>query len=155
MSIEIPVYPEDVSAAFLSELVGELRPGVTVEAVDVVAVKGYGDADTSHSVSTSTQVSFEVRYSGAGHEELPTRLLAKMPIPDEVECANPELGPLVTTRLPSGCRGDACVARTSGEPNRQMQTLRGSRHTGEACLAPTHPSVSAPIPDPGRSRGGE
>ena len=94
MSIEIPVYPEDVSAAFLSELVGELRPGVTVAAVDVVAVRGYGDADTSHSVSTSTQVSFEVRYGGAGHEGLPTRLLAKMPIPDEVECANPELGPL-------------------------------------------------------------
>ncbi|MCY4428368.1 MAG: aminoglycoside phosphotransferase family protein [Halieaceae bacterium] len=94
MSIEIPVYPEDVSAIFLSELVGELRPGVTVEAVDVLAVRGYGDADTSHSVSTSTQVSFEVRYGGAAHEELPTRLLAKMPIPNEVECANPELGPL-------------------------------------------------------------
>ena len=59
MSKEIPVYPEDVSAAFLSELAGELRPGVTVEAVDVIAVRGYGDVDTSHSVSTSTQVSFE------------------------------------------------------------------------------------------------
>ena len=58
MSSEIPVRPQDVSAAFLSELVGELRPGVTVETVDIVGVKGYGEADTTHSVSTSTQATF-------------------------------------------------------------------------------------------------
>ena len=61
----------------------------------------------------------------------------------------------VTTHAPTGCRGDACVARTAGGPNHLMQTLRGPRHTGEACLAPTHPHVGAQMPGPGRSREGE
>ena len=35
-----------------------------------------------------------------------------------------------------------------------MQALRGPRHMGEACLAPTYPPAGALIPNPGRSRGG-
>jgi len=94
MTSDIPLLPEDVSRQFIDELVKELRPGISVESVAVAEVKNYGDADNSASVSTSTQVSIDVAFSGEGADLLPKRLLAKMPIPEGVECANPELGPL-------------------------------------------------------------
>lgn len=94
MTLAIPVHPQDISREFIDELVAALRPGVRVDSVRVAAVKNYGDADNSGSVSTSTQVKLEVTYSGNGAEGLPKHLLAKMTIPQGVECANPELGPL-------------------------------------------------------------
>ena len=63
--------------------------------------------------------------------------------------------PFVTTRAPSGCEGDTCAARTSGEPNRQMQTLCGLRLTDEACLAPAHPFVGAPNSRPRTEQKGQ
>jgi hypothetical protein len=94
----MPIYPQDLTPAFLSELVGELRPGLSVEAVDITKIRNYGEADNATSVSTSVQVAMNVRYKGPS-EGLPTRLLAKMSIPDSVACSNPELDPLFRNEI--------------------------------------------------------
>lgn len=93
MSLKMPVYAEDLTPAFLTGLVADMYPGVAVEAVDVVQVRNYGDADPEFSVSTSAQVRLKVTYGGTGHESLPTELLAKMSFPERIGAANPELDP--------------------------------------------------------------
>ena len=81
MSMTMPVHPEDLTSAVLTELVDELRPGLTVEEVNVVDVNNYGTADNATSVSTSARVTLDVRYGGQQPPDLPTRLIAKMSIP--------------------------------------------------------------------------
>jgi hypothetical protein len=56
MSLQIPTHANGITPAFLSELVGELRPGVTVKSAEIVKIKNYGEADNTGSVSTSVQV---------------------------------------------------------------------------------------------------
>jgi hypothetical protein len=75
----------------VNELVGELRPGVTVVSSKIVGVKSYGDADNAGSVSTSAQVKLDLKYGGRSFESLPTRLLAKISFPDDLDCSNPVL----------------------------------------------------------------
>lgn len=99
MPSQIPATPEEISRDFIDELVKELRPGIDVDSVAVTEVKNYGDADTSASVSTSIQVRMEVGFRGDGAQHLPTRLLAKMSIPEDADCANPELGPLIDNEI--------------------------------------------------------
>jgi thiamine kinase-like enzyme len=99
MTRPVPIYPKDITAGFLSELVGELRPGVTIDSVDIVKVKNYGDADNATSVSTSVQVSLDVRYGRGAPRHLPTRLLTKIAIPNDVDCSNPELDALFKNEI--------------------------------------------------------
>jgi thiamine kinase-like enzyme len=99
MTHAIPMHPKDITAGFLSELVGEVRPGVSVESVDVVKVKKYGEADTASSVSTSVQATLEVRYGPGAPRSLPARLLAKIAIPNDVDCSNPELDALFKNEI--------------------------------------------------------
>jgi len=87
----IPVTPDDLTPALLTELVGALRPGVTVEEVDVISAKNYGDANNAASVSTSSQVKVRVRYGGTGGENLPRDLLIKMSFPEIRGASNPDL----------------------------------------------------------------
>jgi thiamine kinase-like enzyme len=95
----MPIQPRDLTPGFLSELVGELRPGVTVESADIVKVRNYGEADNANSVSTSVQITLDVRYGHGASPGLPSRLLAKMAIPGGVECSNPELDPLFKNEI--------------------------------------------------------
>jgi len=99
MNYAIPAHPEEISREFIDSLVSELRPGVRVDEVNVTRVKHYGDAGSDGSVSTSIQVAMDLCYSGIGAADLPTKVLAKMSIPDEAECANPELGPLIENEI--------------------------------------------------------
>ena len=91
MSHKMPIVADDLTPALLSELVGELRPGVTVEEVDVMGVRNYGDADSAKSVSTSSQVQIHVRYGGVDFDSLPQELLVKMSFPEGRGSSNPEL----------------------------------------------------------------
>jgi aminoglycoside phosphotransferase (APT) family kinase protein len=90
----MPSRPSDLTPAFLSELISELHSGVVVESADITAVRNYGGADRAKSVSTSTQVSLQVRYREPVPPSLPTRLFAKMSIPDDVARPFPSLAPL-------------------------------------------------------------
>src|SRR5215472_4877996 len=94
MTTHMPSRPSDLTPAFLSELISELHAGVVVESADITAVRNYGEADRAKSVSTSTQVSLQVRYREPVPASLPTRLFAKMSIPDEVARPFPPLAPL-------------------------------------------------------------
>jgi hypothetical protein len=99
MNIQMPMQPEELTAAFVSKLVHELRPGVTVETVDIENVRSYGEADNANSVSTSTQVKFNVRYGKGAPSSLTKRFLAKMSIPADVECSNPVLDALFENEI--------------------------------------------------------
>jgi Ecdysteroid kinase-like family len=90
---QIPVHAQDITAPFISDLVSEMYPGVTVESADIIQIRTYGDADPDFSVSTSAQVRMDVTYGGAGYDALPTSLLAKMSFPQRVGDSNPELDP--------------------------------------------------------------
>jgi hypothetical protein len=91
MALKMPERPEDLSAAYLNELVGDLRPGLQVISADIVGIKSYGDADNLASVSTSAQVKLDVRYGGRSFPHLPQKLLAKVSFADDVGCSNPIL----------------------------------------------------------------
>ena len=91
MPFSMPVSPQELTPALLTELAGELRPGLGIDAVDIVDIKSYGDADNNVSVSTSARVTIDVRYGPGAPASLPTRLLAKMSIPEDAECSNPPL----------------------------------------------------------------
>jgi hypothetical protein len=91
MAPSIPKRPEDLSAAHLNELVGVLRPGLTVVSADITDIKSYGDADNAASVSTSAQVKLDVRYGGRQYPRLPPKILAKVSFPDDIACSNPIL----------------------------------------------------------------
>jgi hypothetical protein len=91
MLLKMPQRPEDLSAAYLNELAGELRPGLRVTSAQIVSIKSYGDADNSGSVSTSAQVKLDVRYAGRISANLPQKLLAKVSFPDDIGCSNPIL----------------------------------------------------------------
>jgi Phosphotransferase enzyme family len=91
MSQKMPVVAEDLTPSFLTELVGELRPGLTVEDVEVISARNYGDADNAKSVSTSSQIRIRVRYGGKGWESLPDVLLVKMSFPEIRGASNPDL----------------------------------------------------------------
>jgi thiamine kinase-like enzyme len=99
MAFSMPTKPEEITPEFLSDLVREIRPGVGVESARIVKVKNYGDADNTASVSTSVQVALEVGYAGSAAKSLPTRLLAKMSIGEDVECSNPNLDPLFMNEI--------------------------------------------------------
>ncbi|MET0985091.1 MAG: phosphotransferase [Steroidobacteraceae bacterium] len=94
---EMPVKPEGLIPQFLTPLVSSLHPGLGIREAKVVNVKSYGEANNEASVSTSTQVTLDVRYDRA--TQLPTRLLVKMSIPEDVLCSNPELGPLFVNEI--------------------------------------------------------
>jgi len=91
MPLQMPARPQDLSTAYVNELVGELRPGVTVESAVITGIRSYGDADNATSVSTSAQVKLDVRYGGVGHASLPRKLLAKVSFPDDLGSSNPIL----------------------------------------------------------------
>lgn len=91
MTNHIAMYPDDLTPAYLTGLVQELRPGLTVEAAEIKAVKTYGDADPAAPVSTSARVSLNVRYGGERSEALPTQIIAKISFPDDLPVDNPEL----------------------------------------------------------------
>ena len=91
MPLPIPARPQDMTPAFVNELVSELRPGLTVESADILGIKSYGDADNAASVSTSAQVRLAVRYGGSGSEGLPDTLLAKISFPEDMGSSNPIL----------------------------------------------------------------
>jgi Phosphotransferase enzyme family len=99
MRSAMPTRPEQITKRFIDDLVRELRPDVSVKEMNIVGYRGYGDADNEHSVSTSGQVRIAVRYGGKGHEGLPTQLLAKMSVPDDVVCANPEFRALLENEV--------------------------------------------------------
>ncbi|MET0985090.1 MAG: aminoglycoside phosphotransferase family protein [Steroidobacteraceae bacterium] len=88
---KIPAGPKDLTPALLTELVSTVHPDVRITDARVTKIKNYGDADTTSSVSTSIQVSLEVRYEKPC--KLPTHVLAKMSIPEDADCANPPLEP--------------------------------------------------------------
>ncbi len=94
MPADIPSCPNDLTPSVLTSLISELHPGTEVESAEIVKVRNYGDADSSGSVSTSTQVSMAVEYARGSRSSLPTRLFVKMSVPEDIECSNPELGPL-------------------------------------------------------------
>lgn len=91
MSVAVPTRIQDITAEYLTGLVSEIRPGIHVESVDILRVRGYGDADNELSVSTSDQISMELKYNQGAPNDLPTRLLAKMSFAEDMECSNPEL----------------------------------------------------------------
>lgn len=91
MAHTMPVVPADLTPTLLTDLVGELRPGLTVEDVEVISARNYGDADNAKSVSTSSQVRIRVRYGGTGGEGLPEVLLVKMSFPEIRGASNPDL----------------------------------------------------------------
>jgi hypothetical protein len=78
--------PESLTADFLSQLVGEAHPGVSVEEVRLVGKKSFGEVN----VSTSGRASLEVKYCQGAPNHLPTRLLAKMSmgVADEIWCGH-------------------------------------------------------------------
>jgi hypothetical protein len=92
--MDIPSHPRDLIPSVLTQLIAELHPGTEVESAEIVKVRNYGDADSAGSVSTSTQVSLAVRYSPATSKTLPKQIFVKMSVPEDVDCSNPELGPL-------------------------------------------------------------
>jgi hypothetical protein len=95
----MPTQPAELTPEFLSELVGELRPGSAVESTRIVKVRNYGEADNLNSVSTSTQITLDVNYGHGSSPGLPSRLLGKMSIPGGVKCSNPELDPLFRNEI--------------------------------------------------------
>ena len=88
---KVPNHPHELTVDYISGLVSELRPGVTVESIDITEVRTYGDADSAKSVSTSAQIKMDVRYGGSKSAGLPEKLLAKMSFPDDMEISNPIL----------------------------------------------------------------
>ncbi len=91
MPLPIPARPQEMTCAFVDELVSELRLGLTVESAEILGIKSYGDADNTASVSTSAQVRLAVRYGGSGSEGLPDTLLAKISFPEDMGSSNPIL----------------------------------------------------------------
>lgn len=94
MRDDIPSHPRELTPAVLTGLISELHPGTEVQSAEIVKVRNYGDADSAGSVSTSTQVTLAVRYSPATSKALPKQIFVKMSVPDDIDCSNPELGPL-------------------------------------------------------------
>jgi len=99
MTQPMPLHPGDITTRFLTELIGELHPGVVVESVSLVKVRNYGDADNANSVSTSRQAALEVRYRDGAPASLPRRLLTKISIPGDVATSNPELDALFRNEI--------------------------------------------------------
>lgn len=94
MDESVPARVEDLTPDYLNILVSALRPGVTVSDATITRVRGYGDADTALSVSTSNQISMTLVFGDSPSPPLPDRVLAKMSFPPGMDCANPFLDPL-------------------------------------------------------------
>jgi len=78
-----PVSAKDLTSEYLTELIGELHPGVKVEAVDIIDAKSYGE----EMVSTAARVLIAVRLSGKGSATLPTRFIVKLSRAVDIICA--------------------------------------------------------------------
>lgn len=69
-----PTSAADITPAYLTRLMAQAVPGVTVTHVDMVEAKTYGE----QFVSTAGRVIVNVRYGPGSPEDLPTRLVVKV-----------------------------------------------------------------------------
>lgn len=69
-----PTSAADITPAYLTRLMAQAVPGVTVTHVDMVEAKTYGE----QFVSTAGRVIVNVRYGGGSPADLPTRLVVKV-----------------------------------------------------------------------------
>ncbi|MGE0409020.1 MAG: phosphotransferase [Amphiplicatus sp.] len=71
--MSFPVYPEDLTPDFLTAVISDLHPGVTVTGATVLDAKGFGETN----VSTSARVTLGLEYR-PGSQTLPKKALIKM-----------------------------------------------------------------------------
>jgi len=68
-----PVYPEELTPDFLTDVMNELHPGTTVQSAQLVEAKGFGE----NNVSTSAIATLDLQYAQAAGN-LPERVVVKM-----------------------------------------------------------------------------
>lgn len=81
-AIAMPVEPEQLDAAFLTHVVRQAHPDITVQRAEIVSARTHGDGDADSPVSTSAQVRLTMTYDGPGSDALPRQVLAKMSFAD-------------------------------------------------------------------------
>lgn len=73
MMSSFPVYPEELTPGFLTDVINELHPGTAVHSAQIVEAKGFGE----NNVSTSARVTLDLRYAQMA-KNMPERVVIKM-----------------------------------------------------------------------------
>jgi hypothetical protein len=76
----MPRRPEELTTEFLSDLIKEAYPGTTVQDAKILRTYKFGEPN----VSTSARVSLELEYGGRTNNGLPSRVLAKMSMGEDI-----------------------------------------------------------------------
>jgi hypothetical protein len=72
--VELPASAQDLTPALLTTLLSARHPGATVDAIDLLQAKSYGE----EMVSTSARALLTLHYRGCAPAGLPTRVVVKM-----------------------------------------------------------------------------
>lgn len=84
-------HPEELTLDLLNALIDEAHPGTCIEGFEIVETRRYGDADNATSVSTSARARCRLHYRAGSNPALPSDIVVKMSLPDDLGTANPDL----------------------------------------------------------------